>query len=179
MTIIGITGKKQSGKDTTLTIIRKCLSNKNIIRLAFADALKKEIAAAAQISVEDIEKNKDNFRLVLQGWGTDFRRKLCGDDYWIRKWHKAIDYIEGMYPDAVIVAPDCRFTNEAVAIKARGGLIFRVTPSTDRDGPADAHVSETEMSAIEADSSFTNDFTNINVLIAQVQEAMKKYNLYV
>lgn len=155
MKIIGLTGYKQSGKDTVCSILAKGTSF-NVKRLNFADALKQEVADATGHPVEFIEKHKANFRHILQGWGTDYRRQLFGDNYWIVKWIKAVNNLEHPLP-ALLVVTDVRFLNEAEAIRQMGGRIYRVfNPRCFSDG----HASETELNQIVLDGSIDNS-TNI------------------
>ena len=75
--IIGISGKKRSGKDTVYQLIRKDIAyrgNVFIARAAFGDDIKEEVAKATGKSLAHIEENKERFRPILQWWGADFRR---------------------------------------------------------------------------------------------------------
>lgn len=146
MKLIGIAGKKKTGKDTICKFIQEILSPKMVRRIGFADALKGEVARACSstgksVSVEYIEEHKDNFRLILQGWGTDFRRNLCGDSYWIIKVHHEINSLPdiGIYG---IVFPDVRFLNEATYIKNMCGSVIHIDRSTSY---MDLHSSENEL----------------------------------
>lgn len=146
MNIIGIHGLIGSGKDTLCSILKGKLSLKGYTstRLGFADSLKREIAymllnyefegfdALDSVEVEDavnakvdwINENKNSFRLILQGWGTDFRRKLCDQDYWVKKWER--DMLRKKDKFSFIVAPDVRFANEMEVIKKHNGLLVRM-----------------------------------------------------
>lgn len=65
MYTIGLSGKKKSGKSTVANMIENCYPVGSVVKLAFADALKQEVARACMVSLEYIETHKDNFRLIL------------------------------------------------------------------------------------------------------------------
>ena len=85
MIIIALAGKKHTGKNTIAKLIATQVAGKTV-ELAFADSLKQEVAKACSVTVPYIEEHKDNFRKILQGWGTDFRRNLFNKNYWIDKF---------------------------------------------------------------------------------------------
>lgn len=167
MQIIGLSGKKQTGKDTIINVLRHLQPNKNIIKIAFADALKEEVAIATGKSLEYITENKENFRLILQGWGTDFRRELCNKDYWIEKWlQRCIKQDDTQV--AFVVCPDVRFKNEAETIRKVGGKLFRVRRNTKLE---DNHISETELT----DTNFGyDDWIDNNGTLEDLQKIVNK-----
>jgi phosphomevalonate kinase len=121
MHLIGISGKKQSGKDEVTSYLLKKFPGS--VRIAFADALKQEVARACGVSIEYLNEHKDNFRLILQGWGTDFRRRLYGQDYWIRRW----DFLAREQINCpMIICPDVRFPDEAEYILECSGTLWRM-----------------------------------------------------
>lgn len=155
--LIGIVGKKESGKDEIVKIIKekfKYNANETVIRLAFADALKVEVSGAMDITLEELEKNKNQYRLILQGWGTDFRRAK-NSLYWITKY---ISQLNGLSNDKIkyILTPDVRFENEAHCIKMCGGKIWRVTRGNILDNK-DEHISEVEQDKIICDQLIYNN----------------------
>ena len=148
MILIGISGKKRSGKDTLATAI-KVHTTLLIHKIAFADALKKEVAAALGITVQELERDKDFYRPILQWWGTDYRRKKFGEDYWTIQFAKAFLKSEA----DMVIAPDVRFPNEAGLIRQSGGILIRV----EREGlPTDVHESETALDRYKFDYTFNN-----------------------
>lgn len=146
--IIGLTGKKQTGKDTVFNILKRTIKPPNrVLRLAFADAVKDEVACACGVTVKEIEADKDTYRPVLQWWGTEFRRKLKGDKYWIDKVCKKIIALTDTNPTylTLLVVTDVRFQNEADFIKFCNGYIVKVIRPLDNN---DTHKSETELDSI-------------------------------
>ena len=140
MIVIGLAGKKQSGKDTVYEIARKQLPKLRVGRAAFADPLKAEVAHVTQMNVNFIEANKDKLRLLLQAWGADFRRQFYGQDYWVNAMRHVLRDAD-QHADVLFIT-DLRYENEAAFVHELGGVVVRV----DRDnGGDDTHSSETVM----------------------------------
>ena len=148
MNLIGITGKKRSGKDEAATAMQKHFAGRTH-KIAFALELKKEVAEALNISVEEIERNKESYRPMLQWWGTNWRRGN-DHDYWVKKWLAYWEANVKFRFCETMIAPDVRFLNEAQAIRDRNGIIVRVVKIGQPDD--DRHGSETEMDKIEPDA---------------------------
>jgi hypothetical protein len=148
--IIGISGKKLHGKDTLADILTRLLLPKTSAKLPFALPLKRELANACGVDIAFIEKNKAAFRTALQWWGGNFRRDMCGKDYWVERFKVALvmDFMNFDY----ILVPDVRFLNEVEAIKGLGGKVLRV----ERTGFAsdnDSHPSETQLDGYEFETT--------------------------
>jgi len=122
--IIGITGRKQSGKDTFYNVALERIGN--VKRVAFADPVKQELAEALGVIPEEIEFNKKRYRKALQLWGTEIRRELFGRDYWIKRARLIIGGLAYNDPNALIIVTDVRFPNEAEAVRDMGGVIVKV-----------------------------------------------------
>jgi hypothetical protein len=168
--IIGIAGKKQSGKDTVCNILKTMIGWEKCFRVAFADELKDEIAKAIRMDREYINKHKENFRLILQGWGTDFRRKLCGEDYWIKKWHDKVCYMLSEMPNCTIITPDVRFQNEADIIHQMGGIVIGI--NTDGFPPLiDTH--DSEQLLFPVDFEISNTFEQPENLLPQLRKIIQ------
>lgn len=150
--IIGISGKKRSGKDTVADFIMQCLPQGTLIhRSAFANALKHEVAEACDVPVNVIEQNKERFRTMLQWWGTEFRRQFCRDDYWLIRMEE--DILRSCAHVALIT--DVRFPNELQYVEERAGITVRVS----RLGSSlatDAHASETALDNADFDFRIPN-----------------------
>src|SRR5258705_8611646 len=143
MILIGLSGKKRSGKNTVAKLIGT-LTNLTIKEVAFADALKEEVSKACGITIKYLEEHKDNFRLILQGWGTDFRRGLQDDNYWTSKVEHDILLAANTGTDICIVT-DVRFVNEYNCLNKLGAVLIRV----DRPSQStDQHVSETSLDKV-------------------------------
>jgi hypothetical protein len=173
---IGIIGKKQSGKDTVGKILANWLySEYTPIRIAFADGLKDEVCKLLDCDLKKLEENKKHptVRNLLQYHGTEYCRKVNGDDYWIKqaalKINKTlIDFPKGNKP-ILFYFTDCRFLNEADYIKAEGGYLVKV----ERGGYDinDSHASEIEQDKIHADFHVNNNF-GLGVLELEIRGSL-------
>lgn len=66
---------------------------------------------------------KMRLRMLLQIWGTEYRRKRYGEDYWTNKFRQAVSMVPHM---DVAVCTDPRFPNEADLVKSLRGKMVRV-----------------------------------------------------
>lgn len=90
-------------------------------------------------------------RFLMQEYGTDVRRR-DNPSHWVDAWRMGVRSL-GM-SDPLVVAPDVRFHNEAVAVREVGGTIWRVT----RPGvEVSAHESEQAQTTIRVDGTIVND----------------------
>ena len=127
--IIGLAGKKQSGKNTVADMLSKLAAHEGwtVKQFAFAYPVKRELADACDVTVDYVEKHKDMFRLGLQWWGTEFRRAMHGDKYWVKQLNFAMQQEGlGQFDKHVYIVTDVRFKNEADYIQKLGGLVVRV-----------------------------------------------------
>lgn len=151
MKVLGISGRKLSGKDTAATAIIAAVPG--AVRRGFADALKDEVAKALGVSVEYVEGHKNQLRGLLQHWGTEWRRSLCDPDYWVLRMR---EFLSTQSATPLVVIPDVRFENEAALVKEFGGLVLRVVnPGLDFD--SDHHTSETALVDYPFDARIVND----------------------
>lgn len=165
MILIGLSGKAGSGKDECCKRILQHYPQGK--RLAFADPLKDEVCKAMRITREYLEQHKKHFRLILQGWGTDYRRQMFGEDYWIKRWLEvAVQSIASM-----IVVPDVRFPNEARTIQELGGYVFHVVRKN-HDGGAGNHSSETEMDTFTDYDRRIDNYGSLKQLEVEVDIAL-------
>jgi hypothetical protein len=167
--LVGISGKKRHGKDSFARLVRnEFLLPIPVETRPFAAALKEECAAFIDGELErfyglcsnafpdyadvldamhsDDPAKKEPFRLLLQWWGTEFRRNMCAQDYWLVQHERWINKFAGRTTgDAplVILVPDVRFPDEKSYIQSRGGVVVRVTRAGMPAG--DAHPSETAL----------------------------------
>ncbi len=153
--LIGVTGFKRSGKDTFAKVLVDKIGYK---RLAFADALKKEVAEFLGIPVEELEMDKEKWRGVLQYHGCAVRWK--DEDHWVDCLSEYRDRLRVQCPTKFVVS-DVRFRNEANWIRSEGGVVVRIV----RDGIVAAdpswHESERQVAEIEAD--YTLDANTVEV----------------
>lgn len=157
--LLGIAGKKKSGKDTLLQYLTEFMSPEPVYRVAFADGLKMEVAKALDINIVDLEREKDFYRPILQWWGTEFRRGKYGTNYWLNWWANDCASIRRSMPLSLIITPDIRFLNEFNIVKARAGLMVKVVAmNSPHDHQFDHHESERDLGDVKWDEVFVNDF---------------------
>lgn len=171
--LIGLTAYAQSGKDAAAS----ALVEDGWQRRAFADTLRdfayilnpliekpasrghgihgqRHARLAALVDEFGWDHAKTAFpevRAFLQRLGTDAGRRVLGDNVWVDRTLREIGRHQA------VVVTDCRFPNEADAIRALGGVIVRVV----RPGvsPVNGHTSETAMDAYVPDFTIQNDGT--------------------
>lgn len=131
--IIAVNGYGGAGKDTIGNIL---VQHRGFKRLAFADPLKQIASQMFDVPLEWFYDRVKKFEPIPY-WdgltptqiavklGTEVGRHLH-PDVWVRKILNMI----GDEPGHDYVITDCRFPNEALAVRKFGGLIVRV----DRDG---------------------------------------------
>lgn len=170
--ILGLSGYAQVGKDTIGAALVK---NYGFTRFAFADALKEVVYrlnpfvqweiledsagpytehARVQDVVDlhgwEMAKRIPEVRRLLQIMGTECGRQVLGDNIWV-------DTVLNQIGNRDAVITDCRFPNEAQAVKDRGGFIVRVVrPGVDA---VNAHPSETSLDHWNFDAVIGNDGT--------------------
>lgn len=177
--IIGITGKKGSGKDTIADILSKEFG---FHKLSLADPIKQALNIVFGWNQRDWEPERKE--LVDERWGISPRQaaqhlgtewgqfglidsfpkfsEVTGRSLWVRS---CLDKVKRF--SSVSIA-DVRFLHEAVAIREEGGLIIRVYRHNDH---TDTHPSETEMELIYPDYQIMND-SGMDNLVKSVKEIM-------
>ncbi len=127
--IIGLCGAAGAGKNTVAA--RLCLEHR-FVPLAFADPLYDAVSAITGLTVEQLQdrSRKENAlgwiscspRRLLQTLGTDWGRNMIHPEIWVMATMQKIE----ASPEFNFCLTDVRFPNEAAAIKARGGVVWRV-----------------------------------------------------
>lgn len=134
--IIGITGRAGAGKDTLADFY---VEKYGYVKLSFATPLKEALTKRFGLKEDDWSREfkdrqspmfgwgKDANNLSLRSWaqwlGTDFARKLFGENCWIDILvTRMLEYPE----DTKFVISDVRFDAEAVYINDAGGLLICV-----------------------------------------------------
>lgn len=189
--IIGLCGSKHSGKDTVAAHLVKKYGYE---RRAFADPVKKSIAALFGIPFSAIDQYKNDehisihivrdnglsvleiknltFREFIQRYATEGHRDIpeMGDDFWVDLTLPVRGYYEGR--DLVIT--DVRFKSEAKRIRHLDGVIVEVNrPGLDSK---DQHRSEQEFKELAIDYTIFNNGT-IDDLETGVELMMKNVQL--
>jgi hypothetical protein len=162
---IAFIGKARSGKDTAA---RRLTQYWNFTRVAFADPLK-----GMALSVDPVvtscmdepghlsevvravgwERAKDEYpevRQVLQRLGASVR--YLDEDFWLNIARRSLDAADTW--NMPVAVTDCRYPNEAEALRKRGFLMVEIR----RHGAgAGAHASETALDGFRADAILCNE----------------------
>lgn len=183
--ILGLNGLKGSGKDTVAAYLIK---EHGFERRAFADPLKKSVAALLDIPFHKIDEYKNNphiyisvvnevlgneegesrliesfnFREFLQRYGTESHRDVFGYNFWLNYTLPNDAY----YVGRKIAITDLRFENEAVRVHACGGFVVNIV----RSGLSmtDVHESEQPLPPNKIDYSLMNSDT-LEVFEGQIE----------
>lgn len=156
--LIGIIGKKESGKDTFGDYLVK---NYQFQKYSFALPLKKvckelfllddtQLVDHTLKETIDIRWNMTP-RQMLQKVGTDLIRNNINEDFWIKHFHFWYKQNKGN-----IVITDCRFQNEVDIIKELGGIIIKLNRKTNG---IDQHISENVDTLNNIDYTIDNNET--------------------
>jgi len=163
--IIGLIGKKQSGKDTFAQIL---IDHYGFRKRAFADPLKEACALLFQLHPDQLHDpvQKETVdprwgktpREIMQIVGTDLFRNHYDQHFWLKLftyWCHAQD------SNVNIICTDIRFANEAQLIrsmKGGGGILIKITRPTVQY--EDQHESEKIEGIMDtADFEIINDST--------------------
>lgn len=182
--LIALSGYARSGKDEAAKVL---VEEFGFIRVAFADKLREVLfqlnplirqnwtgsitgeAVNHDVHVQDVIRSlgwdgyKESvygpeIRRLLQRLGTEAGRQTLWDSIWIDA------AFANLPEDANIVVTDCRFPNEAQAIKDRGGEVWRIMregvgPATGTDG--NIHSSEISLDDWKFDAWLNNAFKSV------------------
>lgn len=160
---IGLIGPAGAGKSTVARVIANSLG---AAVLPFAAPLKDMLAAlgvpsrALYGSPADKTAPLDmlggrSARWAMQTLGTEWGRNMVDERLWVRAWQN-----RARQSNARIIADDVRFTQEADAIRALGGVIIAVVRS-EADfytSMAGVHASETGYLTIQPDAVIVNAY---------------------
>ena len=162
MIVVGLAGRKGSGKTTAAALLVK---EYGFVRIPFAGPLKAMLRA---LGLEDVHldgslKEKPcallggrTPRHAMQTIGTEWGRNLIHPDLWVMAWTAAVRNLSWSTPG--VVADDLRFVNEAMAVRRMRGIVLRITrPDAADDG--DAHESETTLDRLAFDGQVVNGGT--------------------
>lgn len=156
--VVGLSGYARAGKDTAAAWY---VENHGYTRMSFADPIREalarinpsvEVVGLGTMGVQShlrlsenlgtngwefLKEHAPEIRGMLQRLGTEVGREMFDPDFWV-------NYALDNAPDgSKIVFADCRFPNEADAIRRLGGKVIRIN----RPGVSavNAHISETAL----------------------------------
>ena len=182
--IIGLSGYARSGKDTAAELL--CL-NYDFKRISFADPMRDALYRLNPYLMNDNlgfsnrladtvdelgwteAKQEPEVRRLLQVFGTEVGRKMFGENIWIdQAFKQAAEYSR-------VVIADVRFPNEAEAIKAKGGFVWRI--NRHNHSAVNSHSSEHAMDNYMFDHVIYND-GSLDEFANEVFMSAKKFGLY-
>jgi hypothetical protein len=183
--LIGVIGKKQSGKDT----LADYLCNKyDFVKYSFADPLKKGVKEF--FGFNDNQLWGDQKEIIDERWGVTPREvlQIFGSEitqfqlpnllpnfkFGRELWVKRFEYWYEDHNDLNVVIPDCRFIHEINSIKSKGGIIIRVNRELDNTNFSN-HISENEWMKALPDFIIANNSSieNYQKIIDQVMTEIK------
>jgi hypothetical protein len=159
--IVGITGLKRSGKDTSAEYL---VNRYAFDRYSFAQPLKDMISVLMNCvdsndkyfselhKEENIPGINASYRKLTQTIGTEWGRHMIDDNIWVNMLAANTEYVDK------IVISDVRFDNEAKWVKKNGGIIIKVTRPVLKSSK-DNHPSEQGIDESYIDHNIINDGT--------------------
>lgn len=137
--IIIFSGKQYSGKDTVAKILLDKMPD--FKRFAMGDVIKLEYGKQHNLTYEEIEKNKPNYRqglIELGNWG-----RSQDPDFWLKK------IIE---QNGNIIVTDVRVAHEYEVFKSAGAIAIRVDASRETRALRGELVGESDVTEIGLDN---------------------------
>lgn len=170
--IIAIMGVAGSGK----TVVARRLEGYGFVRTRFAAPIKAMLKVGLGLTDAQLDGEEKampihdlggvSARTMMQTLGTEWGRRMIHPDLWASVWKRHVATLDGP-----IVVDDLRFPNEAAAIRAMGGVIWRVY----RPGLVTMdHASERSQKGIDEDL-LLNNATTLADLERSVDTAVAHY----
>lgn len=171
--LVALTGAAGSGKSTATKFL---VERHGYTLVKFAGPLK-AMCRAVGFSEEQIEGDLKEEpcvwlqgktpRFFMQQLGTQFGRDIIGKDFWTELWVRSVNLL--LAEHRRVVVDDCRFPNEAEAIRQLGGMIIKLEG---RGGIAGQHASEAGCG--QHDAVVANDGGVVD-LYASVEQEVRKW----
>lgn len=164
--IIGLSGWARSGKDTVADYL---VEHHGFVKLSLATPMREALyrlnpqivdwgnmhwSVRQAVDLMGWERMKVCFptlRGLMQRMGTEVGREMFGEDFWVDLVIK-----EANKYDKVVIA-DCRYLNEAEAVRSAGGQVWRI--SRDSVEAANDHDSEHGLDDYDFDLKLENNTT--------------------
>ena len=137
--IILFSGKQYAGKDTVAKIMLEQM--KDFRRCAIGDTIKLEYGRQNNLTYEEIENNKAQYRaglIELGNWG-----RAQNSDYWL---HKVIE------EDGNLMVTDVRVPHEYEVLKKAGAISIRVEATRETRQKRGTLVGENDITEIGLDN---------------------------
>lgn len=159
--IIGLSGKKGSGKTTIGRFLQSRLEDSEMV--CFADPLKDlvcDLFGVPQFVLNGTEAEKNaptnvgvSARKMMQDVGGYMRG--VWPDCWVNAWRNRVRELQARRGIVPVIVADVRYRNEIAAIRDAGGMVIRLTRNP---YGLDCHESETDLDGliIEFDAVIDN-----------------------
>lgn len=172
--IIAFKGKGGSGKSTAAAY----LIDKGYGKTSFAEPLRRMLRALGVTDDELVGSLKESPctalsgrspRVALQLLGTEWGRAL-DSDFWTNIWRARAKSV--LARGIGVVVDDCRFPNEAEAVRAMGGYVIEIINTSAPPAPVGlaGHASETQ--DFDPDITVINDGKSLAALHVCLAEAL-------
>jgi hypothetical protein len=189
MYLIGLCGKKSSGKTEVAKILKNVIqislefNNYEFQEIAFADKLKEVASDLYDIPLDFFNhpKGKDatndkwgiSPRVIMQKLGTEVSRTIHPMTWIYHVESRVIEYFGSeMYKKLILCVSDIRFLNEAQMVKRYNGSIWKINrPMLCKK---DDHQSETELDLIDPEYIINNNGT-IGELRINIHRVLKDF----
>lgn len=168
--IIALSGPAGSGKSTVSDFLA---TQYGYTRSKFAKPLK-DMCRAIGMTEAMIEGDQKETpvrwlcgktpRHAMQTLGTEWGRDSLGEDFWVGLWERSV------LGRPLTVVDDCRFANEAAAVRRMGGRVIRLTG---RGGIAGGHVSEAGGFLVDAVVVNDGSIADLQVRVREVLEGWR------
>lgn len=175
--ILGLCGKKQSGKST---VARYLKSKYKFQEISWAEPLK-EIIGRQIFGITESHLTSTAKEIVMEKWGlsprqilqivgTDCFRNQIHPDIWVilgvEKIQRLIDIGEN------VVVSDCRFPNEVEAIRKLDGIVIEIEKLGQIS--EDTHISENSLKGLVVDEMFQAEAGDLKTLYEQADKLVKR-----
>ncbi len=178
-TIIGLAGKKRSGKSTIASVLA---ANHGFTEIILAGPLKAALSRMFAAGGIDnfLELPKEDIiprigaspRHLMQTLGTEWGRQLIHPHIWLRMAENRMAHERLLYRHDKFVISDIRFEDEAAWVRSMGGIVMHVHNAKAQQAD-DAHASEAGVEFQDGDAFFNNskvDMGSLEVRLAALIE---------
>ena len=166
--IIIFSGKQYSGKDTAGKILLEHMPE--FKRCAMGDIIKLEYGKQHNLTYEEIEKNKSQYRaglIELGNWG-----RSQSPDYWLNKIVEA---------EGNIIVTDVRVPHEYEIFKSAGAITIRIEASREVRSTRGELIGETDVTEVGLDHitdwdyiiENNSDYETFKTKVLEVLEELK------
>jgi hypothetical protein len=196
--ILGLTGKKRSGKDTVADYL---INNYGFTKLSFAEPLKKVCVELFDLSDNQVNGSDKEKEIVDSRWGYSARQlmQIIGTELfrnnlpkymrlgyqladnpadnsiniWVHILHKKIISLQEKGINYFVIS-DVRFLDEINLIQSLGGYIIKLNRVNDSN---DTHISETELDNTKFEYNIENNGT-IDELYKSIKYIVERFERF-